>query len=273
MEYSENLMRKNEKQALLLISALTNESIRACGSGSMSPSIYDTAWVSMVSKTTTDGITWVFPESFQYILDTQMPDGGWESYSSQVDGILNTAASLMALIKHASARFHRHPSIVPTDIDSRISSAKGSLSSQLCVWDIKSCNHVGVEILVPALVVMLENEGVELEFPSKQNLMEINREKLHKFRPEWIYASPQTSLHSLEAFVGKIDFDRVSHHKTNGSLMGSPASTAVYLMNTTVWDFESECYLRNVISEGTGDGNGSVPCAFPTTLFELTWVS
>jgi hypothetical protein len=55
--------------------------------------------------------------------------------------------------------------------------------------------------------------------------------------------------------------------------MGSPVATAVYSMNSTVWDFEFECYLRNVVSEGTGNGNGSVPCAFPTALFEPAWVS
>jgi hypothetical protein len=208
MDYSEALLRKNEKQALLWISGLANESLRAYGSGSMSPSIYDTAWVSMVTKTTTGGVPWVFPECFQYILDTQMSDGGWDSYNSQVDGILNTAASLITLIKHASARFDQHPSILPRDIHTRISSARGSLNGQLCVWDIKSCSHVGFEILVPALLEMLENEGAGFSFPDKQHLTRINQEKLYKFQPEWIYASPQTALHSLEAFVGKVDLTK-----------------------------------------------------------------
>lgn len=73
--------------------------------------------------------------------------------------------------------------------------------------------------------------------------------------------------------MGKIDFDKVISRKTNGSLMASPASTAAYLMNCTVWDYESESYLRSAISEGSGKGNGSIPCAFPTTFFEVTWVS
>lgn len=71
----------------------------------MSPSIYDTAWVSIISRITAHGTHWVFPECFQYVLDTQQEDGSWQSYSSQVDGILNTAASLVALMKHSCKGF------------------------------------------------------------------------------------------------------------------------------------------------------------------------
>ncbi|KAL2015847.1 hypothetical protein VTK56DRAFT_4694 [Thermocarpiscus australiensis] len=82
-----------------------------------------------------------------------------------------------------------------------------------------------------------------------------------------------TAVHSLEAFTDKIDFDKVAHHKVNGSMMGSPSSTAAYLMNASHWDKEAEAYLRHVIKAGTGQGNGGLPSAYPFTYFEYTCFS
>ena len=56
-------------------------------------------------------------------------------------------------------------------------------------------------------------------------------------------------------------------------MMGSPASTAVYLIDSSSWDDEAEEHLRNVISAGPGRGNGSAPTAYPSSLFEISWVS
>ncbi|TGO17822.1 hypothetical protein BTUL_0014g00160 [Botrytis tulipae] len=259
-------------EAKFLVGSLANESFRAGGSGSMSTSIYDTAWVSMVSKDV-DGVRhWLFPEAFQHIVDAQAKDGSWESYSSQVDGILNTMAALLAFVSHQSANNFSY-SVLPPDIDARILKAQDSLRRQLQTWDVRSCVHVGFEILVPALLGMLEQYNVVCEFPGRTHLLQLNQEKLSRFQPEIFYKNIQvTALHSLEAFIGAVDFNRIKHHLKNGSIMASPSSTAAYLMNTSTWDNESEIYLRNTIIEGAGKGNGSVPCAFPTTFFEFTWV-
>ncbi|QSZ31417.1 hypothetical protein DSL72_000982 [Monilinia vaccinii-corymbosi] len=92
-----------------------------------------------------------------------------------------------------------------------------------------------------------------------------------KFRPGILYRTFKTILlHSLEAFVGKMDFNRIVHYKINGHSMASPSSTAAYLMNCSVWDQEAE--LRNAVAHSIGRGTGSVPRAFPTTSFEVTWI-
>lgn len=43
-------------------------------------------------------------------------------------------------------------------------------------------------------------------------------------------------------------------------------------MNCSTWDKECESYLHHVIDKCEGAGNGSVPGAFPTTIFEMSWV-
>lgn len=116
--------------------------------------------------------------------------------------------------------------------------------------------HVGVEILVPALLTMLENESIFLNFPGRKLLQGLNAVKLRCINPEMLYATPTTFLHSLEAFIGTLNFDRVIHHKRLGSMMASPASTAAYLIHASTWDEEAERYIRKVIVEGEGKGVG-----------------
>lgn len=51
-------------------------------------------------------------------------------------------------------------------------------------------------------------------------------------------------------------------------MMGSPASTAAYLIHSSRWDDEAEEYLRSL----TIAGNGKVASAFPVSVLEIFWV-
>ncbi|KAL1981483.1 hypothetical protein VTN96DRAFT_2512 [Rasamsonia emersonii] len=240
------------------------------GSSSMTPTVYDTAWLAMVSTSTKhDGETrWLFPECFQSILESQSPEGGFGAQSAEVDEILNTMAALLALCKH-----EKNPSVtgcpsVP-DLASRIARGRRFLEQKLQRWDVRSTVHVGFEILVPNLLDMLLAEGLDFQFPGFKVLMAMNQQKLAKFSPAILYTPHKTTLlHSLEAFIGKIDFDKVAHHLHSGAMMGSPSSTAAYLMNSSSWNPDAEAYLRFVVEAG----KGCVPSAFPVSVFEIAWV-
>ncbi|KAI7970750.1 hypothetical protein EIK77_007930 [Talaromyces pinophilus] len=241
------------------------------GFGFMSPAIYDTAWVSMVSKTIDDKKAWLFPECFEYILSHQLEDGGWAMYASEIDAILNTSASLLSLKRHLSNPY-QITSTTQEELSVRIDRAQNALQILFNEWNVDSTLHVGFEILVPALLRYLEEEGITFAFPGKERLLEIEKEKLSKFKAQYLYLPIKlTALHSLEAFIGAIEFDKVSHHKVNGSFMASPSSTAAYMMHATQWDTECEDYLRHVISHASGKGSGGVPSAFPSTIFESVW--
>lgn len=239
--------------------------------GSATVAIYDTAWVSMVSKVEGDQEIWLFPECFQYLLESQLPNGGWKCYSSRDDGLLNTLAALLAMKMHTNAYGLMIHTNLP-DIEPRILRAKTYVQESLHHWAIDESLQVGFEILVPALLSMLQKEDIHFEFPGKQKLDSLNASKLATFNPEMLYNKSATSLHSLEAFIGRVDFDRLGCYKTLGSMMASPASTAAFLMQSSVWDIDAESYLRNVIYNGSGKGNGGVPCVFPMPIFEITWV-
>ena len=242
------------------------------GFGAMSCAVYDTAWVALVSKNIEDnGRQWLFPECFQYILATQADDGSWPAGIMQIDSILNTAVSLLAIRRHM-----REPLQLTNysldDLTVRASKAYTSLQALLEDWDVSSCFHVGFEIIVPALLEYLEEEGYTFSFDDRQELTKLNTEKLSKFKPEYLYGKTKlTALHSLESLIGKVDFNKVAHHKVGGALMASPSSTAAYLMHISGWDNEAEEYLRHVVSVKRHIGGG-VPSAYPSTYFEYTWV-
>ncbi|KAH7304690.1 aphidicolan-16beta-ol synthase [Stachybotrys elegans] len=246
------------------------------GYGTMSCAIYDTAWVSMVTKPIDGQQQWLFPECFRYVLDHQLPDGSWGvNRKAQIDGILNTSAGLLALARHRSApASERQTQPMDCDLEDRIIRARSSLQAQLMEWDVSKTDHVGFEMIVPAMLQYLDREGFTFDFPSKAPLMGVYSAKMARFKPEFLYSPVRiTAVHSLESFIGTIDFDRVAHHKVNGSMLGSPSSTAAYLMHVSQWDDEAEAYLAHVVKTAAGHGSGGVPSAYPSTYFEYSWAS
>ncbi|KAL4905807.1 hypothetical protein BDW74DRAFT_177509 [Aspergillus multicolor] len=264
-----------------LLQELADSCLSAHGLSSFSCSVYDTAWVSMISKTVAGTPQWLFPASFTYILNTQGPDGGWSHSSasaSDLDAILNTMAALLALVKHSHAQNQTNGNVNPTmtpDLNERISRATTFLRERLQTWDPTAAKaHVGFEILVPAHQRYLAAEGIALNFPGEAHLTKLCNRKFGLFSPELLYGDKLTSLtHSLEALAGRIEFDRVRHRLEFGSMLASPASTAAYLIHASSWDDDAEAYIRAAAEFGMGKGSGAVPSAFPTTLFEMSWVA
>jgi len=188
---------------------------------------------------------------------------------------LDTAAALLALVKHTTDPLQIQD-YSPQELVERTTRASTSLARQLATWhDMETTNHIGVELIVPALLQYLKEEDPKLEFafPSQNVLADMSAAKLARFRTEMLYEQRISSAsYSMEAFIGKVDFDRVAPQLRNGSMWTSPSSTAAYLMHTTTWNDEAEDWLRHLIKAGQGHGDGSVPGTFPTHQFELNWV-
>jgi hypothetical protein len=235
----------------------------------MSPSIYDTAWVSMVAKAVegNDEVVWLFPSSFDYICDNQKASGGWEG-GDAIDEIVNSLACLLSLKRHYKVQTSE-----VSELADKIDRATQFLNTKLADWDIESTERVAFEILVPSLLDLVEHEGIHLRFPDAEKLRQLSQIKMSKINFSLLYKHPTTMLHSLESFIGTVDFDQVSHHLAGGSMMGSPSSTAAYLMNTSVWDESAERYLREAVENGKRNGDGSVCNVFPISVFEFAWVS
>ena len=258
------------EEAWGLVHSLATQCVAPNGFGTMSPAAYDTAWVAMTEKKDRHGkLQPLFPEAYSYLEKTQSEDGSWAAETSDTDGIVNTLAALLAFKKQ-----ERRLQDALSGNQSRCLAAEASLRRMLNSWDIEASDRVGLEILVPNLLRLLESEGITFDFPSRKSLMALNAAKVSRLGPALTSPRQTTLIHTLEAFVGSLDFDKVKHHKMpNGSMLASPSSTAAYLMNSTEWDEEAEAYLRMVYQQQSKMGHeGGFPSAFPSTIFETSWV-
>lgn len=235
---------------------------------SFSPSLYDTAWLSMVPTKNDQGAR-LSPQCLDIVLETQQIDGTWPSYASPVDGILVSLASLLAIATH-----HARTSATSEErlaLTNRVHRGSKGLQKLLQSWNVQKAVHVGFEVLVISLMRQLESFAIHIDFPGLPELTRLYSEKMEKFSPELLYGLKQTTLlHSVEAFVGAVDFGRIAHHCSDElGIFGSPAATAAYLIHSPVWDQRAEKYLGKVVA--AYGSTGLIPSAFPTPLFEASW--
>ena len=209
--------------------------------GTLTSSVYDTAWVALVAKTSGGIKQWLFPSSFIYVLQTQSMSGAWPAHAGEdcvddYNAILSTLAALYCLMQHQKMPLqleHLHCS----NLKEKIEKGKRSLKDMLKQWDVQNCPAVGFEVLVPNLLSLLEKEDIQFTFPHRAELFETRRQKLAKIPPNALYErAPSALLHSLEAFHSQKDFsvDRMAHQKVNWSIMASPSATASYLVRCKI---------------------------------------
>ncbi|KAF2450097.1 Ent-kaurene synthase [Karstenula rhodostoma CBS 690.94] len=239
-----------------------------------SPSVYDTAWLAMVHRhKVTQGherSTPLFPGCLEFLLAEQNSEGSWPCYGSRFDAILNSLAALLALV---TCRQACGPGFSGKQLESSIEVARPSIQDLLKEWDVEATVQVGFEVLVMGLLGQLQAFGIEFDFDGLPKLKRLYEQKMQKFTPDMIYSKQTTVLHSLEALVGVIDFDQVKHHcSEHTGIMASPAATAAYLIHGTKWDYKAELYLAKVVKAYSVRGSSSVPSAFPTSIFEISWV-
>jgi hypothetical protein len=256
-------------QAAQLVEMLAKHCNQSHGLGSMSPSLYDTAWVSMIRSPCYQEDQWHFPLCFQRLMELQEEDGSWVSWASRADRILTTAAGLLAIRKHL--KVSSAPTISP-DLQTRSFRAQKALHRMLNEWEDHSYDQVGFEVLITRHLDYLTEEGIQLEFPMRLSLEALCNAKLTKIPPSLVETRPTTLLHSLEALVGIVDFNKMGHLLSAGSMLASPAATAAYLINASSWDSDAEAYIQAVLKSFKGVRTGLVPCAWPTTIFEVAWV-
>lgn len=257
------------RQAIPLVQYVSRAVGKTHEFGNLTSSIYDTAWVAMVRNPNTCPPCLLFPGCFEYVLDTQLDSGGWETCGSEIDGIVNTLGALLAMKRNWDV-----PCRLPQDqLDQRIERAVKYLQGRLDSWDVRSCDYVGFEILAPSMLEFLEEHEISFCFPGRALLMELNQKKLAKIPPSiWSGKVQTTVTHSLEAFAGKVDFSGLSSQLIHGGMGSSPSSTAAYLMFNSEWNEHAENYLRQLVSSRRTDGHGGVPGMYATTGFEVLWV-
>ncbi|KAF9894881.1 hypothetical protein FE257_004502 [Aspergillus nanangensis] len=263
-----------QQEAIALLEYLAQDHHPEHGFGAVSSSVYDTAWVSMIEKAGADGEKfWLFKECYDFLLNAQCEDGGWAANAVLFDRTAHTLAGLLAVKKHLDREED------PQNCQNwreRISKAIEFLNQALPHLPAAAVTEltIGAELWLPKMLELLEKEDIHLDSASVLLwILPCRDKKLSRFPIETLYQPVVTSVsHSLEALIGYADLNRVSQLKSCGSMMGSPSSTAAYLIHSSTWDDDAEAYLHRAIHSSSACRDGGVPSTYPTTVFERAWI-
>ncbi|PTU16986.1 hypothetical protein P175DRAFT_0447141 [Aspergillus ochraceoroseus IBT 24754] len=275
--------RSLEERAQALLERIAPFISSKHGVSSMAYSIYDTAWASMVVKQENRRSRWAFPECFEFILRSQNNAGGWSSFTDPIphnfypdhvvipDILVHTLAALLALCVHLRDK-DKVESTIPEDISERIERGRVYAQQTLERWNVSQTSHFEFQLLIPTTLGLLSSEGVVFDFPGKTLLYDLHKLAL-AMDVEWLYTEKnEVPLFSIEGWLAKLDFTRLTHQVSTEGIGASPASTAAYLIYGPEWSTECEEYLQNCIQHAAGSDRGGVPGIWPLTLFEPCWV-
>ena len=231
------------------------------GSGDISPSSYETAWVAMVPDPQRPGRL-AFPEALECLLRTQQSDGSWQAHFPH--SILPTMAAALALAKSPRQTHH---------VRSGRDRALAYLHRALAGWTITSYDTPLFEFLLPLLAGELHALGFTLRVPEYELLQQRQREKLRRLPLELLYSGESNLIHGLEVLQPVLDYTRLRGVQSpQGSYGNSPSATAAVLLYGPCWDEKAATWLRHLARRAFGGLAGAMPSSHPADAFEVGWV-
>lgn len=250
----------------------------------MAPNLYDTAWVSMLAKQVNGKMEWLFPAAFETIVENVVAPQAEYRYVTAADAVLGHHAALLTLMHHLIHRDYHWPQgsqlLDEPELRALVKEQAAVAERALDLYDPNDVEAVGAEVLIPAILNSVDVLGTQCRDTHNLSLATLEQTKFRqlivagkalftRFRPDALYGvEDSTKVHSLEAFVGNIDFDKLQHRlDPSHGMMGSIASTAAYLMYASKWDLRAEQYLRRCF-----DLEKDFPNAYPTSTWEAAWI-
>lgn len=221
--------------------------------------------------------TALFPESLDYVIERQQPDGGW-SYGMkhhETGSILNTLAALLAIEKKMRFEGHKHgnslkagPTYTTHGLYLRAQKAKEFLRPRLQDWmpDDAHKQPACAQIL-QFVLVELAKEGISFYAPGLNDLIATVPSTVNpdSGADSNIESCRKAQVEALSGITwraqGDTDRPRNPNHLSEVGINRSPALTAISFFISECDDQDIEIYLRNAI-KATGTVGG-VPPLFP----------
>ncbi|XP_028799677.1 copal-8-ol diphosphate hydratase, chloroplastic [Neltuma alba] len=229
------------------------------GEKSISPSAYHTALFALVEDVNGSGAP-QFPESLQWIIENQLPDGSWGDVHKFVayDRLLCTLASVIVLT---------HYNLHPEKVEKGLRFFKENVNT----LETENREHMtcGFEVILPTLLQRAKGLNMDLpdDFPGLPEILARRDAKLKKIPMKVLQSVPTTLLFSLEAIPG-LQWDKLQNVRSkDGSYLFCPSSTAFAFTQSK----DPHClnYLNTVAQNFNG---GGVPDFYPVEFFEQLWI-
>ncbi|KAK4285654.1 hypothetical protein QN277_002323 [Acacia crassicarpa] len=269
--YWNNGTRKvKQEDEILLEGFLMNEEIRKKvegirmnlesneGEKSISPSAYHTALMALVEDVNGSGAP-QFPESLEWIIENQLPDGSWGDPHAFVayDRLLCTLASVIVLT---------HYNVHADKVHKGLKYFKENANT----LETENREHMtcGFEVILPTLLEWAKSLNIDLpdDFPGLREILARRDAKLKRIPMAVLHCVPTSLLFSLEAIPG-LQWDKLQNVRSkDGSYLFCPSSTAF------AFNQSKDPHCLNYLNNVADNFNGGVPDFYPIEFFEKLWI-
>ena len=226
------------------------------GSGYMSPSAYDTAWIARLGSLAPD----LSVAALDWLRAQQLDDGSWGTSELVYhhERLICTLSAINVLAMYGS----------DGDRD-RIARGRATLKRWIDgLSDDGAGATIGFELIIPTLLEEAEALGVLPRHPDAL-LYEMAARRTIKLAalPEGMVNRNVTVAFSSEMFGTEAValLDKENLQEDNGSVAYSPAATAYFALYVDPGNLAALDYLRRVVSDGSAPNNT------PIDVFEAGW--
>ena len=230
------------------------------GTGLITASAYDTAWVARLIEQDQD----LGEAALEWLYAHQLADGSWgtEEPICFHDRVICTLSAMTTLARYGR-RAHDHRLIS----NGRAALEKLTLGATRRLMANPAGATVGFEMLAPALAAEAEELGI-LSNQGDRILGKLEQQrklKLAKLRGRQIdrTVTAAFSVEMVREDLSRVDIDNLP--EANGSIAYSPSATAFYLLKIRPREQAALAYLSQVAK------GGAVPYVAPSDVFECAW--
>src|SRR6266542_3456377 len=240
-----------------MLQRAASDVLSSLGSGTMSETAYDTAWVARVKVPQRPAAPY-FPTALRWLVGHQRADGSWGATIPVLhDRVVSTLIAAITLAERPG-----------TNHAGAVARAQAYLASSLIHLDQDVGETVGFELIMPTLLARARRLGLSLPYEQRSSIDALRADKMRRLPIGFVYSGPSPLTHSLEFLGDDLQPDLARRCQApNGSFAASPSATAYFL--THQWDEAAATYLRAVLALTPTGGACNV---FPFEVFEKAWV-
>jgi halimadienyl-diphosphate synthase len=238
--------------------------LKEIGTGKMSSTPYDTAWVARLRDIDSN----LSNQALQWICDNQLPDGSWGTEQPMYyhDRVICTLSAMIALTYRG--RRAQDKLQIQKGLEALSNIAAGATEGLRADPNGAS---VGFEVIVPTLVAEAERLGLisqhkESILGKLSHLREIKMDKLKGIKISKFVTVAHSSEMTGKDKINLLDIENLQ--EINGSVGNSPSATAHFILYAKPGDSSALTYLYSLVN----NGDRGFPTLSPIEIFEKVWV-